>query len=320
MDSNLFDVPISFHVFNRPNATEKVFSEIRKIRPKQLFITADGPRDSRKDDLENCNKVRSIVKKIDWECELYTNFSDENKGSFRSTSEGISWVFEHVNRAIILEDDCVPGNIFFRYCRELLDYYEHDKRVGIISGNNFQNNINSTENSYYFSRYPHIWGWATWKRTWDQVDLSMRLWPEYDKINGLKGIFSHKKELYYWRKLYMDMYEKNRKSHWDFLLLLALAMNNSLTVLPKVNLVSNIGFGPDAANCKHESEFHNVQVGDFDFPLKHPKVMCRFIAADDYTELRMFSGTQKIWKEMLKFFLPEQVVNFLKKAMIVIRA
>jgi hypothetical protein len=304
MEKYLFDVPISFHIFNRPETTKKVFEEIRKIKPKQLFITADGARESRPRDTEDCIATRSIINKIDWECEVHTNFSDVNKGSFKSTSEGITWVFKHVDRAIILEDDCVPHESFFEYCRELLEYYEHDTRIGLISGNNFQTQKDKTEDSYFFSRYTLIWGWATWKRTWQQVDFSMKNWPEYNRINGLKGSFSNKKEIQYWGGMYQDMFDKKRKLHWDYLLSLSSFMNNTLTIIPNVNLVSNIGYGPDASNCKAKSKFHCLENEEIKFPLKHPNFICRFVTADDYVELNLFSGLYRKWKAVIRPLTP----------------
>lgn len=137
MSNNLFPVPISFHIFNRPETTLKVFEKIRNIKPSKLFITADGPRKNVEGDNEKCREVRSIVDEIDWECEVFTNFSESNKGSYKSTLEGITWVFEHVALAIILEDDCIPHQSFFRFCHELLYFYENDERIALISGNNF---------------------------------------------------------------------------------------------------------------------------------------------------------------------------------------
>ena len=202
---SLFEVPISFHIFNRPETTQLVFNEIKKIRPKQLFITADGPRDNKLSDKEACEKVRLIIDDIDWECELHTNFSDINKGSFKSTSEGITWVFEHVERAIILEDDCVPSGSFFKFCYELLDYYQDDTRVSIISGNNFQKGNNEIKDSYYFSRYTHIWGWATWKENWGY----------FEKNVSKTRRFCTSFEMLFFYKMHEKQHKKSRISDSD---------------------------------------------------------------------------------------------------------
>lgn len=313
MEGKLFEVPISFHVFNRPETTKIVFDEIRKIRPRKLFITADGARKDNPDDEVKCLKTRAIVSNVDWDCEVYTNFSNTNKGSYKSTSEGISWVFSHVERAVILEDDCVPHESFFRFCNELLDYYEDDLRVALISGNNFQPPKNGVEGSYYFTRYSHIWGWATWKRTWEQVDLSMTNWPDFKKTNNLKSTFSKTKEINWWGAMYQEMYDKKRKPHWDFLLSLSLYMNNTLAITPNVNLVSNVGFGPDSSNCKTQGKFQCLESREMVFPLKHPNFIARFVDADDFTEKNMFSGIDASWKVFLVNYLPAFVTYTLKK-------
>ncbi|MEW4983210.1 MAG: glycosyltransferase family 2 protein [Cycloclasticus sp.] len=313
MGSQLFEVPISFHIFNRPEVTKIVFDEIRKIKPKKLFITADGARRGNPDDEAKCQKTREIVSKIDWDCDLYKNFSDTNKGSFKSTSEGITWVFSHVDRAIILEDDCIPHCSFFTFCSELLEYYEKDTRIALISGNNFQLGTNKTKESYYFSRYTHIWGWATWKRTWEQVDFSMKAWPEYKEINGLRSSFFNKKEIGHWRGIYQEMFDKKRRLHWDYLLSLASYMNNTVTILPNVNLVSNVGFGPDASNCKVKGRFQSLEVKGLSFPLKHPNFVCTFVDADDFTEKNIFSGTKSPWLNLVLKFIPNILYLKLRK-------
>lgn len=285
--------PVSLHIFNRPDTTKKVFAQIRKIRPYKLFITADGPRDNIPNDFDKCEETRSIVQNIDWDCEVFTNFSRLNKGSYKTTSQGISWVFDYVDRAIILEDDCIPDLSFFKFCEELLDYYLHDTRIALISGNNFQ--IGEKENmySYYFSRYTHIWGWATWKRTWDQVGAALEHWPEFRDANGLDTIFCRRHERQYWHQLYQELYKGKRGPHWDFNLLLSSFMNNKFSILPNVNLVSNIGFGKDTANCKHKSQFHSLKTEKMLFPLKHPPNLYRNAYADKFTEQSIFSGLRE---------------------------
>lgn len=319
MNKNMFQTPISIHIFNRPQPTKKLFDVIKKIRPQKLFITADGPRDGNPNDLISCNEVREIFTKIDWECKIYKNFSDVNKGAFKSTSDGISWVFKNVDKAIILEDDCIPHETFFPFCEKLLNYYENDSRISIISGNNFQLNKNRTNDSYYFSRYTHIWGWATWKRTWEHVDFSMKNWPEYKRINGLKSTFSQRKEIKYWsEEIFQAIYDEKRKPHWDFLLSLSSYMNNTLAVIPNVNLVSNIGFGPDANITIFKTKFHEIKSKEISFPLKHPEFVSRYIEADSFTEKTRFSGAEPLIKKMLRKLLPKSLWSFIKKIKIML--
>jgi hypothetical protein len=318
MDNKSFPVSISFHIFNRPKVTRKVFEQIRDVRPFKLFITADGPRESVRTDNKKCEDARSIIDSIDWECEVYTNFSDTNKGSYRSTSEGITWVFEHVERAIILEDDCVPHPSFFRFCHELLERYEHDERIALISGTNFMFGTHEVEGSYFFSRYTHMWGWATWKRTWDQVDFSMANWEEFRDAGGLKLLFRKRHEVLYWHEIMQQMYDGEKGPHWDYLLLLSMFMNNSLAIRPKVNLIYNDGYGEGATNFDARSIIHEVDTEGIEFPLKHPRFICRDLIAEEITEKYEFSGGLKVFltyriANRVFVILPELLVVFLKR-------
>lgn len=153
--------PVAFLIFNRPDTTRRVFAEIAKARPPKLLVVADGPRADHPDDVEKCAAVRAIIDGIDWDCKVLTNYSDINLGCKRRVSSGLDWVFDTVEEAIILEDDCLPHPAFFRFCEEMLNKYRDDKRIAMISGDNFQFGRKRTEYSYYFSRYPHIWGWAS---------------------------------------------------------------------------------------------------------------------------------------------------------------
>ena len=291
MEEYKLETPVSFHIFNRPQVTERVFNVIRTVKPRYLFVTADGPRENVPQDAEKCRAVRELVEKnIDWKCELYKNYSDANKGSYKCTSGGISWVFDHVEEAIILEDDCLPGVSFFRFCSELLERYRLNKKVSLISGNNFLPGMKNYEYSYYFSRYSLIWGWATWKRTWNLIDFDMKGWPEFRDSGGLKNIFEKDEAIYYWGSIFEGMYTKKRGPHWDYKLTLSTFMNNTLGIVPLANLVSNIGAGPDGTNCKVATRDHNLPVHDISFPLKHPSCIYRLNWADEYTENNKFSG------------------------------
>jgi len=289
MPETPFPVPISFHIFNRPDSTRKVFDAIRSARPEKLFVTADGPRADVASDTQNCAETRAILDSIDWDCDLVTRFSDENRGSFKSTSEGITSVFQKVDRAIILEDDCIPHPTFFRYCRELLDYYENDERVALIAGNNFLFGEHATPYSYHFSRYTHMWGWATWKRTWDKVDFEMQNWPAFRDTGGLDIYFRRKHEILYWQGIMQGMYEGKTGLHWDYLLILSMFMNHSLAVKPEVNLINNSGFGEGSTHFRNKDLIHDVATKTMEFPLSHPPDIYRHTAADDHVEARVFS-------------------------------
>ena len=165
--------PVLLVGFTRFETAQKVFDEIRKAKPRQFFLAVDGPREGRPDDVERCNKTKQIAAQVDWECEVYTLFQEKNLGCGVGTTRAIDWMFEHVEEGIIFDDDCVPDQSFFRFCQELLQYYKHDARVMHISGDNFQMGKKRGDASYYFSRYTHNWGWATWRRAWKHNDFKM---------------------------------------------------------------------------------------------------------------------------------------------------
>ena len=172
------DTPIALFIFNRPDTTQKVFSAIRDSKPTKLLIVADGPRPERPEEEEICTATRAIVNQVDWPCEVLTNFADHNLGCKARISSGLNWVFETVEEAIILEDDCVPSLSFFPFCEQLLEQYRHDSRIMSISGSNFQFGKNKTSYSYHFSHFFHGWGWASWQRAWEHCDLNLGLWPK----------------------------------------------------------------------------------------------------------------------------------------------
>ena len=166
-----FDVPILFIVFNRPDTTAIVFQKIREIKPRKLFLAADGPRPSREGEKERCDAVRKIITEgVDWDCDVQLKFSDINLGCGRAESSAMLWFFESVGEGIVIEDDTLPDTSFFYFCKELLAYYRNDETVRMIGGNNFQGGKKRGDGSYYFSKLTHSWGYASWWRAWKDYD------------------------------------------------------------------------------------------------------------------------------------------------------
>lgn len=153
-----------FPIFNRPDVTKKAFNEIRKVQPDILLVVSDGPSHHKQGEAEKCLETRAIIDQVDWDCKVLTNYSDVNLGCAKRILSGLDWIFGNFERAIILEDDCLPDPSFFPFCEELLERYKNDDRVMSISGQNSQFGRSRTSYSYYFSRYAHCWGWATWRR------------------------------------------------------------------------------------------------------------------------------------------------------------
>lgn len=281
--------PVIFLIFNRPDTTSKVFQAIRCMQPIKLLVIADGARANRPEELNQCNEAREIATQVDWDCELLTNFSDANLGCRRRVSSGLNWAFSLVDEAIILEDDCLPDPSFFHFCQELLEKYRDEESVMAISGDNFQFGRHITQNSYYFSRYPHIWGWATWKRAWQHYDLDMLDWPAMKNANWLATIFDDSTAIHFWDHIFQLSYEGF--DTWDYAWVFACWKNNGLIVLPTVNLISNIGFDERATHTKAISSTSNIPREQILFPLRHPDKIVRTIDADNFTEKNQFSGS-----------------------------
>lgn len=299
--SQIFRTPVALIIFNRPDSTKRVFEAIRRIKPPKLFVIADGPRADRPDDKEKCAETRLIIDSIDWDCEVFKNYSDINLGCGVRPATGITWVFEQVEEAIILEDDCLPHPSFFDFCQELLEKYRYDERIMHISGDNFQFGRRQEKYSYYFSRYNHIWGWATWRRSWANYDYDMKLWPEIKKTGFLENIFEKKSYSLFWQTTFDNAYKDFNKNYWDYQWTFACWIQNGLSIIPNVNLVSNIGFNSAATHTKdNESQFANIPTEGMLFPLEHPLYVIRDTERDNLTQSNNFGYIQSILVHKIK--------------------
>ena len=276
--------PIAFIVFNRPDTTAKVFEAIRQAKPPLLLVIADGARSSKSGEAEKCAATRAIIDGVDWDCEVRTNYSNVNLGCKRRVSSGIDWVFEQVEEAIILEDDCLPHHTFFGYCEELLEKYRDDTRIMSISGINFQFGRKRNSDSYYFSKYNHVWGWATWRRAWKHYDVNLKLWDIVRDGGWLDDILEDNFITRRWQKIFQSVYD-GKVDTWDYQWVFACWIQSGLTILPNVNLISNIGFGIDATHTANISdELANLPVEAIYLPLQHPEFIIRNTNADKYFE------------------------------------
>lgn len=290
MSNYILKIPVVFIIFNRPETARRVFAEIAIARPPKLLVIADGPRTDHPDDAEKCAVVRAIIDGVNWDCEVLKNYSDANLGCKRRVSSGLDWVFDKVEEAIILEDDCLPHPTFFRFCEELLEKYRNNETIMLISGDNFQFGRKRTEYSYYFSRYPHIWGWASWRRAWNNYDVDMKMWPEIRDGEWLKDMLGNKRSIWYWKYIFENVY-KGKIDTWDYQWTFACWIQNALVVLPNVNLVSNIGFGVKAEHTKDKDKFAQMEIESMCFPILHPDYILRDSKSDIFVENKMFSGS-----------------------------
>lgn len=245
--------PVAYIVFNRPELTAKSFARIRDQRPTDLFLIADGPRTGHPTDFERCRRVREIVAQVDWHCTVHRNYTEVNLGCKERPSSGLDWVFSQVDRAIILEDDCIPNDDFFTFCDALLDKYQDDERVAVITGDNFQDGVRRGEGVYYFSKYNHGWGWATWRRAWRHYDRDIKFWPTWRMSAQWRVIHPDPLERRYWERVF-DCVAAGKLDTWDYPWTASTWYWGGLTATPNVNLVSNIGASPDATHTRTSSD------------------------------------------------------------------
>lgn len=273
--------PVALIIFNRPDSTVRVLEAIASAKPEKLFVIADGPRPNRTDDQEKCAAARDVIRQVNWDCQVSTNYSEYNLGCGLRPATGINWVFDNVEEAIILEDDCLPHPGFFPYCEELLERYREDERVMMIGGVNFLGELKSPFQSYYFSRFGSSWGWASWKRAWRLYDYEMKLWPTVRDAGLLEQLFLDPIHCRYWKEIFQKTYESNTNDVWDYQWLLACWINSGYRIFPEVNLISNIGFRDDATHTFGNGPFANMKTDGLELPLKHPPFVFPSIEADN---------------------------------------
>jgi hypothetical protein len=289
--------PVVLIIFNRPDTTERVFAEIAKAKPPKLLVVGDGPRVGREGEAKKVAETRGIINKVDWPCEVLTNYSDANLGCKNRVSSGIDWVFDQVEEAIILEDDCVPHQSFFRFSQELLSLYRNDSRIGMICGTNMAYKVQHNE-SYFYSRIPRIWGWATWRRVWKTYDVEFKGYTEIGYIHNLINSFKLPSEGMHWVGV-MDAVLRKEINTWDAQVLHMVFRQSYLSIFPSGNLVSNIGFRQDATHTKNnDGEQANLEYLDIKFPLKHPSYILPCYESDNIN--RRINKITPAYRNMMK--------------------
>jgi len=267
------------------------------MQPSRLYVAADGPRPGREDEKTLCSEARRIATKVDWPCKVETLFRETNLGCKNAVSAALSWFFENEEAGIVLEDDCLPNASFFDYCEELLTKYKDVERVLHIGGTNFQDGKRRGDGSYYFSRYSHVWGWASWRRAWAKYDVGMKSFPDFVKAARMKEVFSDRSARAYWLRQLQAVYD-NKIDTWDYQWQYAAWESDSLAVVPNRNLVSNIGFGMASTHTSEsESRFSNMATYSLGHPIVHPKRQDADRLADHYTFRHAMLAP--IWKRVV---------------------
>lgn len=287
--------PVAFIIFRRPDVTARVFEQIRLAQPKKLFVVADGPRNE--EETLHCQEARAITEQVDWDCEVFRNYSDINLGCRRCVSSGLDWVFNQAEEAIILEDDCFPDLSFFGFLCELLEKYRYDSRIMHISGNNYQFGNHRGDGSYYFSRSGGIWGWATWARAWKLYDIKMQSLEVFEQEKFLQYIFPDKVQ----RKIRVDQFKQaitEKIDTWDYQWAYSIYANNGLCIIPNKNLVLNLGFDKDATHTISRPYYYDKINLESIRNISHPSVILPDADADTYDFYIHFPEYKKLIRRL----------------------
>ena len=278
--------PILLIVFNRPETTRRVLGAIRQAAPQRLFVAADGPRPGRSGEAERCAEVLKLVEEgIDWPCEVTYLRRETNLGCRRGVSSAITWFFEQISEGIILEDDCLPSASFFPFCVSMLERYRNETRVGHVGGFNCQFGHKRGPASYYFSRYFHVWGWASWARAWRGYDVDMRDYPDFLAEGVLEKLFVRKALREFWKGNF-DAVASGKIDTWDYQWVYRNLKDDRLAIVPNYNLIENIGFGEGATHTAIAKKALPELSPEVSEAIIHPRFLVPDPEADDFTYRR----------------------------------
>lgn len=285
--------PVLLLFFNRPDLTQQVFNSIRSVRPPKLFLASDGARMEVGAETELVIDLRDqILSQIDWKCEIFTLFRDQNLGCKHAVSSAISWFFEHVEEGIILEDDCLPSTSFFYYCEVMLEKYRENERIFLVSGQNLSGVDSLIQNDYGFTKFALIWGWASWRRVWENYDVNVTKWGK-NKKQILKKVSTKFAARLYWLTIFDRLYQSQIDT-WDYQLSFLILSSEGKTIIPKKNLISNIGFDERATHTKEGTSTNaNLPRHELDFPLVGPKDQMEEIRINEFYDQHIFA--EKSW-------------------------
>jgi hypothetical protein len=282
------ELPVALFIFNRPGTTRLVVEAIRRAAPPLLLIVADGPRPEREGEADLVAECRELALAVDWPCEVRTDFSDRNLGCRERLRTGLDWVFSQVDRAVVLEDDCVPHSDFFDFCQTALDLYAGDERVGAVTGDNFLGDRVVLDTAWFFSKYLHVWGWATWADRWDAFRRATG--DDAGWLSGGSWEVAHpsRVERMYWRRRLRGVMDGSNDT-WDYDWVAYCWSRSWLTVTPSANLVENVGIGADATHTTGEVEVPRAT----SLPARPaPELVVEDVEADRFTFDHHYGGAE----------------------------
>ena len=292
MITNYSNIPVLILGYNRPFHIKKLINSLSNIKPKKVYISLDGP----KKDIEDKKKsqlVKDEVDTINWKCLIKTKYSKKNLGCRNSVRKGIDWFFKYNKFGIILEDDCVPNKSFFEFCLKINNKYKNNKKIFSISGSNFYNKKIKTD--YFYSKYNHCWGWASWRRAWKYNDNELLSWEKFRHSREWILLHQSKIERKFWEKIFNHVKYKNLNS-WAYVWTYSMWLNKGLTIIPNKNLIKNIGFDFSATNSLKDEKKH-LKSYEINFKKKliRPDKIAPFFKNDEYVFENHFKGKSHLW-------------------------
>ncbi|MDR0606040.1 MAG: hemolysin hemolytic protein [Bacteroidales bacterium] len=300
-------VPILFLIFNREDVALQSLASIKEYSPDRLYIAADGPRADRPEEYALCESTRnSVLKAIDWSCEVKTLFRDKNLGCTNAVLGAITWFFENEEYGIIIEDDCLIHQDFYRLCEELLPKYRNEEKIMLITASNHTPDLRNAD-KLCFSNVCHIWGWASWHRAWNKMDIKMTQWTQYRYklgylINNFGFIYACFR-LFYWNQAY----KKDDKGSWDTRWFFSVFSNNGLCLSSHVNLSVNIGITMGGTHYEKgdKDPYTHIPFGSISWPIQIPdkiEITKETIWAEqkEFIRIRKIGLRKILWKYMRK--------------------
>jgi hypothetical protein len=278
-------------IYNRELETKKLLRVLKKIKPKKIYIGADGPKNN-EDDLRKCLRTRLTLRQINWRVLVKKNFSKKNLGCRKSITKSLNWFFKNEKKGIILEDDCIPNKDFFKFSELMLNKYKNNKKIFCISGSN-HSKIENSNSTYYFSKYPHCWGWATWRRAWKKNKPSIKFWPRFKRNFKWLKLHPYNLERRYWNKIFDNVYKNNFDS-WAYPWTLSVWYHEGLTIIPNKNLINNIGYGLSSTNSifRKKEIYKNQKLKK---KIKHPRIRIADIENDTFVFKNHYKGINYLW-------------------------
>ena len=283
-------------LFRRPGKTRELLQSLKRVQPPRIYLIADGPRTGRVGEAELCAETRKVAEEgVTWTCEVIRLYSAVNLGLRKRMESGLDFLFQHEDFAVILEDDCSPSADFFRFCEHGNDHYAADQHIGAVSGNCYLPATVRLAYSYYYSRYPHCWGWATWKSRWQNYQRSALCWP------GYRTFFpkASSREAKYWDRIYarLELFDS-----WAYRWQAHFWQQGYLCLYPGENLVDNTGFGPDST---HTRDVATQVRWERQAPMKYPLIRPERVVPNEELDLAVFQngflkmeGRRNLWQKL----------------------